>query len=68
MSDHKEVRDAGQNARPLNDTIAGTGPGIPDDALMPGQDLPEAPSDEEVLAVAKKLHAPIPGVEDSPSD
>ena len=54
----------GTNARPLNDTIAGTGPGIPDDALAPGEDgLPEAPSDEEVAAVAKKLGAPVPQAE-----
>lgn len=67
MSNHKEVRDGGQNARPLNDTIAGTAHGIADDAAIPGQDAPEAPSDEEVLAIARKLHAPIPGVEDSGS-
>ena len=51
----------GPNSRPLNDTIAGTGPGIPDDALAPGEDaLPDAPTDEEVAAVAEKLGAPIP--------
>lgn len=50
----------GPNSRPLNDTIAGTGPGIPDDALAPGEDaLPEPPTDEEVARVAEKLHAPI---------
>lgn len=54
----------GTNARPLNDTIAGTGPGIPDDALAPGEELPTPPSDEEVLAVARRLNAPIPGVKD----
>jgi hypothetical protein len=33
----------GPNAEPLNDTVADTGPGIPDDALAPGEDgLPEA--------------------------
>ena len=52
-------RDGGLNARPLNDTIAGTGPGIPDDALAPGEDsLPEPPSDEDVKRTAKKLGAP----------
>jgi hypothetical protein len=40
-----------------NDTIAGTGPGIPDDALGPGETLPDAPSDEEVERVAEKLGA-----------
>jgi len=42
----------------VNETIAGTGPGIPDDALSPGENLPEAPSDEEVERVARKLHSP----------
>ena len=40
--------------------MAGTGPGIPDDALAPGEDeLPTPPSDEEVERIAKVLHAPI---------
>jgi len=63
MSDDDEIG-RGPNARPSNDTIAGTGPGIPDDALTPGKEMAEVPSDEEVLAVARKLHAPIPGVTD----
>lgn len=49
----------GMNARPLRDTIAGVGPGIPDDALAPGEEeLPEPPSEEEVRRAAKKLGAP----------
>jgi hypothetical protein len=48
----------GPNDRPLNETIAGIGPGIPDDALAPGEELPEPPSDEEVEKAAKKLGAP----------
>ena len=56
-----DQRDGGTNARPLNDTIAGTGPGIPDDGLAPGQDeLPTPPTDEEVAAVARVLNAPVP--------
>lgn len=51
-------RNGGTNARPLGETIAGTGPGIPDDALTPDQEeLPEPPSDEEVARGAKKLGA-----------
>ena len=50
----------GTNSHSLNDTIAGTGPGIPDDALFPGEDgPPEAPTDEEVRRAAAKLGAPI---------
>lgn len=53
-----DKRDGGTNARPLDETIAGTGPGIPDDGLAPGEDsLPEAPSDEEVQRTAEKLAA-----------
>jgi hypothetical protein len=47
----------GTNARPLNDTVAGTGPGIPDDTGAPGQELPEMPDDEEVRRIARKLGA-----------
>jgi hypothetical protein len=42
----------------IDETIAGTGPGIPDDALAPGETLPEAPTDEEVEQIAEKLGAP----------
>jgi hypothetical protein len=46
----------GTNARPLDDTIAGTGPGIPDDSLAPGEEtLPEPPSPEEEKRIAKSL-------------
>src|SRR5690349_12952911 len=38
--------------------IAGTGPGIPDDALGPGEELPEPPSDEEVERAAEALGSP----------
>jgi hypothetical protein len=41
-----------------SETIAGTGPGIPDEALAPGEELPEPPSDEEVERIAQKLHSP----------
>ena len=52
----------GTNARPLHDTVAGTGPGIADDALAPGEEMPVAPTDAEVDAVARKLGVPT-GVE-----
>lgn len=59
-----EPAEGATNARPLDDTIAGTGPGIPDDALAPGEtELPEPPSDEEVARAAEALDAPIPGRE-----
>jgi len=46
--DDKAKISTGPNDRPRNETIAGTGPGLPDDALAPGEELPEAPSDEDV--------------------
>jgi hypothetical protein len=56
--------EGGTNDRPLNETIAGTGPGIPDEALGPGAELPEPPSDEQVAAAARALGAPEPKAED----
>ena len=59
MADDREKISTGPNEEPINETIAGTGPGIPDDALAPGEtELPEAPTDEEVEKMAEKLHAP----------
>lgn len=58
MADEREKISTGPNDRPLNETVAGTGPGIPDEALAPGEELVEPPSDEEVEKVRKALHAP----------
>ncbi len=53
----------GTNARPLDETIAGTGPGIADDAVGPGEDMPTPPSDAEVAAIARKLGVPPQQIE-----
>jgi hypothetical protein len=58
MAQDREKISTGPNEEPINETIAGTGPGIPDDALAPGEDLPEEPSDEEVERIAEKLGSP----------
>ena len=58
MAQDREKISTGPNGEPLNESIAGTGPGIPDDALAPGEELPEAPSDEEVEKAAEALGAP----------
>ena len=58
MAEDREKISTGPNEEPINETIAGTGPGIPDDALSPGEELPEQPSDEEVERAAEKLGAP----------
>ena len=48
MAEDRAKISVGPNDRPVNETIAGTGPGIPDDARGPGEALPEPPTDEEV--------------------
>jgi hypothetical protein len=58
MAEDREKISTGPNEEPVNETIAGTGPGIPDDALAPGEQLPDPPSDEEVEAMAEKLGSP----------
>lgn len=58
MADDREKLSNGKNERAINETIAGTGPGIADDALAPGETIPTAPSDEEVEEIARKLGAP----------
>ena len=58
MSVEREKISTGPNDRPINESIAGTGPGIPDDALGPGEELPEPPSDEEVERAAQALGVP----------
>ena len=55
----REKISTGPNEEPINETIAGTGPGIPDDALAPGEELPDAPTDQDVEQAAEALDAPI---------
>jgi hypothetical protein len=57
MAEDREKISTGPNEEPINESIAGTAPGIPDDALSPGEELPEAPSDEEVERAAIRLGA-----------
>ena len=58
MADDREKISNGPNERAVNENIAGTGPGIPDDALAPGEELPDPPSDEQVAQMARKLGSP----------
>lgn len=55
MAEDREKISTGPNDRPVNETIAGTGPGIPDDARAPGEELPEPPSDEDVARAKSQL-------------
>jgi hypothetical protein len=58
MAEEREKISTGPNAEPLDETIAGTGPGIPDDSLAPGEkELPNSPSDQEVKKAAERVGA-----------
>ncbi|WP_205481647.1 hypothetical protein [Sphingomonas arenae] len=57
----REKISTGPNEAAINETIAGTGPGIPDEAATPGQEAIPLPSDEEIERIARKLGAPIHG-------
>lgn len=57
MTQDREKLAAGSADRPLTETIAGSGPGIPDEALAPGEQLPQPPDDEEVDRAAEALGA-----------
>ena len=65
MVQDREKISTGPNAEPINETVAGTGPGIPDDTLAPGEEeLPRPPSDEQVRRAAKSLDAPVEELEE----
>jgi hypothetical protein len=69
MTDDREKISTGPNAEPVDETIAGTGPGIPDDGLAPGEEaLPEPPTDEKVEKAAEALGAPQAEVDSLPLD
>ena len=55
MAEDREKISTGPNDRALNETIAGTGPGIPNEALLPGQDLPEPPDEEQEKRIRERL-------------
>ena len=55
MADDRAQITTGPNERAIDENIAGTAPGIPDDALAPGQELPEPPTDEEVRRAERAL-------------
>jgi hypothetical protein len=58
MAEDREKISTGPNERALNETIASTGPGIPDDALASGDELPQPPSAEEEQRIRERLGAP----------
>jgi hypothetical protein len=57
VANDREKISTGPNERAVNENIAGTAPGIPDDAIAPGEEMTDPPSDEEVERIAEKLGA-----------
>jgi hypothetical protein len=43
------------HSRPLNDTVAQTGPGIPDDALLEGEEIAAPVDDATIERVREQL-------------
>ena len=67
--DEREKVTTGPNAEPVNETIAGTGPGIADDSLAPGEKtIPLPPPDDEMEETAERLGAPEAEVDTLPLD
>jgi hypothetical protein len=58
MAEDREKISTGPNERARNETIAVTGPGVPDDALAASEDLPEPPSAQEEQRIRERLGAP----------
>ena len=59
MADKAKITN-GPNERAVDESIAGTAPGIPDEAATPGEELPTPPSDAEVDRIARRIGAPVP--------
>ena len=57
MAEDRDKAATGPTGRPHDETIAGTGPGIPDEALAPGEELPRPPSAGEERRIREKLGA-----------
>ena len=55
MAEDREKITTGPNERSVNESLAGTGPGIPDEARAPGEEIPTPPTDEEVERAKKSL-------------
>jgi hypothetical protein len=58
MSQDREKITNGLNEQAIDENIAGTAPGIPDEALAPGEELPEPPSEEEERRIRERLGVP----------
>jgi hypothetical protein len=62
MPSDQKITD-GPNERAVGESLAGTGPGLPDEALGPGEELPTPPTDKQTAEIAEKLGVPAPHAE-----
>jgi hypothetical protein len=68
MADEREKISNGPNERAIDENIGGTAPSIPDDAMAPGEELPDPPSEEDVERAARALGAPTAKRDNLPLD
>lgn len=66
MADDREKISTGPNESPINETIAGTGPGIPDEGRGPGDEAPQPPSPDQERRIRDALGAPAEEVDTLP--
>jgi len=60
MTQDRDDFSTGRDEERGNETIAGTGPGIPDDSLAPGEEeLPKPPTDQQIEEAAEALGVPM---------
>ena len=55
MAEDREKISTGPNARPINEPRAGTAPGIPNEALVPGKEMPKPPTAGQEERIREKL-------------
>lgn len=55
MGDDRKEISSGPNGRPINESIAGTAAGMPDEAISPGEQLPEPPNGEQMKDARQAL-------------
>jgi hypothetical protein len=57
MVEEREKISTGPNERAVDEPIAGTAPGVPDEARAPGEEMPEPPSADEERRIRERLGA-----------
>lgn len=57
MAEEKEKISTGPNARPVNEPIAGTAPGVPGEGKVPGKEPPKPPTAKEERRIRESLGA-----------